>query len=376
MLNLLLSLSVYKFPLYFKIYLNIIPVLIGLFFWIKNRIINLFFFPIYLIIFYSGFLSLYQRDLSSLAKLGQLGCILGFIEFSKNYITKEKLFKIFQYILAGSTIIFLIEVVFMNPITTKNILNIPFPQYRGPVGEPNYSALLLAIIGLFFFIARKYLATALSFLFIILSASRSGFIVLSSFIIFYQILHLVKLSNKKKVLFYVFLTISSAPILIFLVNQLGTSDLKAILEKVSAGRFYLWVPFIEMGMDNIFGVGYMNGTERYHIYMEPYRKIIDSIRGHQINEQHNFFIHIFSEFGPTGYFLSIWQFSKLYFLKFKDTENGLNALFLLTSLFFGYSFLNGLNEFIFYLIISYLLSFAETSQNQRQGLFFTLKGRI
>src|SRR5690606_21240937 len=85
-------------------------------------------------------------------------------------------------------------------------------------------------------------------------------------------------------------------------------------------------------------------------YLIPYKDLADSIRGHQLNEQHNIFIQVFSEFGPFCYVFFCFQLHLL-FRKIANVE--VKTMFI--SLLFGYLFLNGLNDYILYLLIGFIL---------------------
>ena len=119
-----------------------------------------------------------------------------------------------------------------------------------------------------------------------------------------------------------------------------------------------------MGFDQLFGVGYFNGWDRYEEYMQKFMHI-DTGRDRQINEQHNIFIRVFSEFGILLYPLWCWHILKIYWQE--HTE--LIPLILFSTLLLAFSLLNGMHEFILYLSYAWIISTNKISNSNFIGLF-------
>ena len=356
--TILLSVSVLKAPLGIKLYLNIIPILIGLFFWVKNRLsirhLNLF-LPTIIMLGIGTVVSFQIGQITSVARLGQVGCLLGFAAFMAQEFPESEFERVCKYILYISLGVFSLEYIWLGPIgELKNFFGIFIPQLSGPVGEPNYSASIIVFAGIYLWQRRYFRHFVLAFALVVASASRMGFLTLLAFLLISGIKIFLKDKNFSFFLKTLITLFFLSPILIFLINLFASYELKVFLEKISSGRFFLFVPYIDMGMDHLFGVGYFNGKNMYPDYLAPIKTMVDQIRGHQINQQHSYFIQVFSEFGIVGYFLLMWQFSIFITLKEKSNRY-LSFLTLMASTLFMYLFLNGMNDFILYAAIGFLV---------------------
>ena len=358
-----LALSILKMPFGIKVYLNIIPVLIGLYYILKNKKIEKSFLALCLMLLMGFGVSLYHQDIKSIARLGQVLCMIGFA----TYLSEIKTFnleKFLRYLFGISLIVFLIEFFFFkSPLPTRDFLGYEVSRYNGPVGEVNYSSIFLSLAGVLALFENRKRYYFLSCFILLFTYSRTGFLLLSFGLLLFLLNHYV---HKAKLKFWfnnlVALTLFLAPVFIFLVDKNSSMEIKIWLEKASNGRFYLSVPYINMGFDNPLGIGYFRGWSNYAEYLAPIKSLVDSIRNSQINEQHSIFIQVFSEFGVAGYLIFI-SFLSLLFKKVRSLHGEAEISLLLCALA-GYSLLNGLNDTILYLVFAYSL---RTSPWQKQS---------
>lgn len=344
------ALGILKAPLGIKLYLNIIPILIGAYTIIKNKRWAISSFHLlYLMLFINGLMLTFNKDLYSIARLGQVVCLSGF-SLSLVKWNKKELKNFFLYTLLISTIAFLIEIVWYGPVgEPKHFFGFLVSRYNGPVGESNYSAILIAGIGLLSLYKKYWYFFAWALVLLFYTASRTGALVLSVGLLLYIIFLIIDIKYKRMFNRTFLIALLLSPFIIILFNKYANIDYKITVENISNGRYFLFIPYLDMGLDNIFGVGYFNGRLLYPTYLEPIKSLVDSIRGHQMNEQHNIFIQVFSEFGVIGYMIFILFLFKVYIDLSKKCDEEFIMLFFV--LLFGYSFLNGLNDMIIYFFI-------------------------
>ena len=347
-MEILLALSVLKVPLGIKLFLNIIPVLIGLFYIVKQRRVDRFIAPALIMIFLNMVLGIYLKDWMTLIRLGQLTCMLGFSYFICDWINEERLLLVCRYMIIISCITFILEIFFKGAVSAKHIaFNFYLPRFEGPMGESNFTAIIFAVCSMVFFHYKKWMFSGLSFILIVLCASRTSAIMVLLFIIF-NLMFLKRRDYLRYVAGVMFFFMLISPFMIWLIERYADLPIRSALERASAGRYYLQVAYVDMGIKNILGVGYFNGWNQFMEYLTPYLPIVDSIRTHQNNEQHSIFIQVFSEFGVIGYLFFIWQILNVCKMIMKQNAE---LLFLISVVFFGYCFLNGLSDFILYLVI-------------------------
>jgi len=352
-----LALSVLKTPFETKLYLNIIPPLVGLLFLLTFRKIEKTFYSLVLMLSLGIFVSSYHGDWKGVMRIGQVLCMIGFTCQVSNFSKKDYILFL-KSLLIIFTLVYGLEAALGLESYNRKILGFNTNRYSGPVGEVNYSAIILAGMTLLWLYFSKWKAFLFSFILLGFSNSRTALLMMVegsfgiSFSSHRSIKKVVGYFNKI-LLALLFLT----PLIIYLVNVFAPHSTKASLEVLSSGRFYLYVPYINMGLDNLLGIGYFRGWDNYHIFLEPMKELVDSIRGSQLNEQHNIFIQVFSEFGLIGYGFFI-AFLYGIFKRIQETNEleRERRLSLFVALLLGYSLLNGLNDMIFYFIIGLVIN--------------------
>lgn len=349
-----LAFGILKAPLGIKLYLNILPILIGFLFILAKRKIDNVFLPMVVLLSTGAVVSIYFQDLKSVLRLGQVFCMLGFSTFLiRNKLSGFILF--FKIIFLLGFIVFIMELLFFRsnyPI--RSFVGYDFYRLNGPVGEVNYSGIFLSLAGvlaLFSGHKRFFLMACVCWLF---TFSRTSLLILilgPAFFIFNESCkkEWIKYWFNNFILFLLFLT----PVSVFSIDHYFSIESKVWIEKISNGRLYLMIPYVNMGLDHPFGIGYFRGWDNYSVYLAPIKEFVDSIRSSQINEQHNIFIQVFSEFGYMGYGIFIAFLVKL--VRLVRIRQGEGEVTLLICSLIGYSLLNGLNEMIFYIILAYCL---------------------
>ena len=342
------ALSSLKFPLGIHLYLNIIPVLIGLYFFSTNTKKHLkLFWPFLAMLMINLVVLLTNYEPKSTLRIIQLFAMINFSFFiAQKWSEKNsKDFALVTTILAS--ILIVLEIIYIGPDGIKDFLGFKLPRYMGLLGESNYSAIILALNSMLLIRFKRYYLLIINLITLFLLASRTGFLV----VLIFAFLNLLvsKYPRFNRIIKYFILSLSLTPVLLWMIWKFAPMSSIELIEKLSNGRFFLWIPYIDMGISNVFGIGYFKGWANYSEYLTPYKQLADSIRGYQLNEQHNIFIQVFSEFGPICYSLFIYQIYKLATIR----ENNNIYLF---SILIGYSFLNGLSDYVLYLIIGFSLN--------------------
>ncbi len=363
MLEYLLAFSIIKAPSGIKLYLNIIPILLGFVFFLKTKRVNPLFLPLLLLLGFGTVRSLTLMDISGVLRLGQVFCLIAFASMAKNWISIDGLHRFARVMLYLGFILLLHEYFFLGSIIGKTIFGFEIYRYNGPVGESNYSALLFAFTSLIFILKKDWLHFVITLGCIYLCVSRTALLM----ILFFAVLLLLKflIKDKLRILLKGFaLILCSTPLAIWMAFKLAPLEYLQVLERFSSGRIFLFIPYVDMGLDQLFGVGYFNGWDRYEEYMQRFMHI-DTGRDRQINEQHNIFIQVFSEFGLILYPLWCWQILKVYWQENRD----IIPLILFSTLLVAFSFLNGMNEFILYLSYAWIISVNDLPNKSLLGIF-------
>ncbi|MFT6546224.1 MAG: hypothetical protein ACJAT2_003565, partial [Bacteriovoracaceae bacterium] len=227
----ILALSILKYPFGFKVYLNIIPILLGLFYILVKRNLHNVFTPMLVLLFLGTGVSLYFFDIKSFLRLSQVLCMLGFATFMiESRLTNLNHF--FRVIFSISILIFVIEFLFFkNPFLVRSYLGFNFYRLNGPVGEVNYSGILLSLAGvlaLFSNNKKYYFIACLCWFF---TFSRTSLLVLIIGPILLGINYCIR---KDKVKYWInnFLLTSLylTPAFIYLINHFFALEAKVWLE--------------------------------------------------------------------------------------------------------------------------------------------------
>ncbi|MCB9062399.1 MAG: O-antigen ligase family protein [Halobacteriovoraceae bacterium] len=351
----LLALSILKRPMQHNLFFNAIPLLFGLGHLLFLKKVNKLFWP-YLIMLGIGIANAFVLgECVSLIRIGQVICLISFAHFSCEYISKDNLKKICEYIVYIGGIQLLLEIIIHGPVgLPKMYFGFSLPRFEGPIGESNYSGLIFGVACMVHLSFKKYYFALFSFLGVIASVSRTTTVMIIFFLAFYLLLKLSNENIRKYWSIIVVCILSTTPIVVYLLYHHADYEVLDFIEKKSSGRFFLLVPYLNMGIENIFGVGYFRGIERYPEYLEPIIEFTSKFRKPQINEQHNIFMQVFSEFGPIGYVPFLIFLLQLFF-RVSYKKEDLWKVAILMSLFIGFSFLNGLNSFSLYLLLGFCL---------------------
>jgi len=352
----IIPLSILKKPLFIPIYLNIIPLIIGFYFFITKLKLKRIFIPILCIILVNIAVVIYQENYFSILKELQLILLLFFSSYLASQISHSSFISTAKIILFLSLLIFTLEYITLGPVLGyRDFFGIKLPRYVGPIGEFNFTGLLLSGISLIFLINRKYLFFIITLFVMLFPASRGAYLPVIVFL-FVVFLHLLTQRNRKIskfILYSLFYTIVSYPFIVyFMHHSLGNIEIEKTLAIFSSMRYVYHVHYVDLGFHFPFGLGYFNGLE----YL---RNNITSIGGLfifnylPILEQHCMYIQIFSEFGFIGYIVFILFFRRILVIAYQQS-------FLLAaawvSILTGFLFLNGLSEFILFFFIGYILN--------------------
>lgn len=348
----LIALNIFKFPFGYWIYLNAIAPLMGVIHFINRPGVLKLFLPLLAMILLNVIVCLVKSDVGSILRLGQFFSLLCFARFLVEWLDDKKLEKILVYSTSLILITALIEhFFFFSYGEVKDILNFKVHRLQGTVGESNYSAIICAGLFMLSWLRKKWLLCLINICCITLFISKTSFLLCFLFC-FSTLIYSKYPLVWRKILSIGFGLLLLTPILVFLFSFFQNSSLFSLIENVTTGRLIIWKVYVDMGLQNMFGVGYMNGWDNMAHYLKPYLELQRSLRAEQVNEQHNLFIHVWSEFGWVGYLLFGAFFSHLVLKARRASIEYFNLLFFI---FLGYSFLNGLSDFILYLVLASVL---------------------
>lgn len=362
-MGLLVSLSALKKPLGVIVGLHVIPPVLGLCsylsgFWKAESKTSYFkdlfsvFIPLYLLLFW-GFLSLlFKESCIGFLRLVHVFALSGFSLYLVSLKGKSSLFykQYSKVVTILAFIVLIFEMTFLGSAGEKSLFGYVGFRYEGLFGESNYSSIVLLIVMILHYIQKRLCWSIITGLLCIPLLSRG----LGLSCICFSILLIVYEINRKafKIFSYLmFILLAFTPLWVLLVNWYADQSFIFMIEKLSAGRYFLWLPYIQMGLDNVFGVGFFQGEIHYAKYLAPHLELVDEIRGHQINQQHSLFIQVFSEFGVVGYLLLIWQF----FVVLWKCQGQRFTTALFCGVLVGFSFLNGLTDYNLFFTLGFAL---------------------
>lgn len=356
--------SILKKPLFIPLYLNIIPILIGLYAIFIRPKINKVFIYILILLLINVCVVIYYHHFFSIVKLFQIFFLLLFTSYISRILTEYDYLIISKIILFLSFVVTLIEIICLGPVLGyRNFFGIHLARYVGPIGEFNFNALMLSGISLIFLFFKKYIYFFLSIGLILLNASRGAFLPILLFIFFNIIYFLIRNKRFVSYILYIFFFIMlSYPFIIYFFHHfISNIELEKDIAIFSSMRYVYHVHYVDIGMNHILGVGYFNGLH----YL---KSNINAMGGLfifnylSVLEQHNMFIQIFSEFGVIGYIVFGFTFFKLLNI---GISKSIYLGMLWVSFLYGFLFLNGLSEFILYLIMSFILNYSRRKYNEK-----------
>lgn len=339
-INLILALSSIKKLAYKNVYLNALPLFLGVVSLFKLKVNRYIFILVLIFPVYGYFLvPPALNPLESLFRNTQLLLMLLFSSLIIKYMTYRMLEIVVKYILIISGIFFVIEFIFYypNPFFYREFLGFPLYRFAGIVGEPNYSGFLFFILAIYSLYIKKYRYLAIIFLFIFLTGSRASllsFLVLL-FIIYFKLFKV----SKYGVYFLLFF-----PLIIYFNKSILFENYELIqaLNVASSYRMGVWWNYFALMWDNPFGYGafqtqYFFGTD-----------IEGSFFAKEKMQAHNLILQLIADYGVYAYivFLSIFVFWKKHKIVF---------LYLFPFVVNLY-FINPINELGLYLFLSFLLT--------------------
>ena len=128
-----------------------------------------------------------------------------------------------------------------------------------------------------------------------------------------------------------------------------TTTARLALIHASNGRYGLWLGYAEMGLTSAFGVGYFEG-ERALAAFSHYLPA-----GYPVRYAHSVFLQVFGEFGWLGYAVFVGFLIHVAVIAARAAPHTLPVLVFLLA---GYSLVNGLSDWAFWVPIGYLLATA------------------
>lgn len=340
-------------------YLQVIPPLLGFFYFIRHRgKIFPAFYP-FLIMISCGVIPVFLQDapLSTLLRLIQLFLLVGFSHFVATYFDQQTLKTLLWSVFIASLVLLGFEIGTGSfPYQLKRF-GLILPRSAGIVGEPNFSGVFyLGLIMIGWCANLRLIAIGLIFS-LIATLSRGSCLAL---LIFFLLLGLQQLLSSREKFFAYSLQLAlglfcAYPLLWSLLDKFLVWEWKLKLVRFSA-RYYLHVAYIQLGLSKLFGHGVMVTPKKVADFIESNQELktlAASSNDFDYGEQHNFFLQIFSDFGPVTYLL-FCLFLFLVLRRLIAEAPKLGTAFV--ALMFNFIFLNGGNEIIFYFTIGVIFS--------------------
>lgn len=298
----------------------------------------------------------HNADIMTYLRLAQLFLIIIFCQLLIRINIVN--YTAYIYVIAwGSLILLIVEILFVGDSGFRDYFGLWVARYRGVIGDFNFSAFLLCGIAIISLIKAKPLLATICLLVSLFTFSRGATLaVLVAFM--FWLLH--KEFNKvcKLATIIALLGVLCYPFVIYLSYKLLNEEQLLLLNSFSSSRLMYHIGYTQLGLDNlVFGTGYFNSNEEF----ERYAPAIYSYD--VILEQHNIFIQVFSEFGLVGLVLFGIFLNQIRKKSFKCGP-GCTALFIfvITCLMF----LNGLNEFAFWLSVAFIISYERSLSYYRK----------
>lgn len=341
----------------------------GLYYYFKRPKISKVMLPFFILFICSALFSLINKDFLGFRRSIQVILMLGFshfLVFNFNSNEREQLLK--NCIIIFS-LFFVVEfIIGYRPLTRSlSLFGFELKQFQGAMGNPNHTGIAIASLANLFLINKNYKFWAWSSVLILMTLSRSAAI---TFFLGFLIPFIDRIPKKLFVIFSKSFVIGliSIPLLLFFLEHSLSNSAKLIIDNLSSYRYTLQLSFLEMFKDNIWGVGHDYSHNLFNAYkMKGSTLLTEGIvtLPWSDNGSHSTWVKILVELGVWGYLIFsyfIWKLTNL------GLKNDFKITYAFLVLMIGFSSLNGLNEFSFYLYLSFFIAMGLNPQ-KRDDLF-------
>jgi hypothetical protein len=360
-----------------KTFLQLAFPLVGICSFVKSRKISNYLLPFYFFCIYGMLQGALLGSFSSIARCGQVMAMGLFTEFIFRYLKKEQI----EDFIRASLFWGISYNLFFWVLTPNKIYKsygfVKLPMIDGIIGEPNFSGLYFLGCMLYFFLNKNLKWASVSFLLILMTASRSMIFTaaLGGFIFGLQ-----QLPAFKKIATWgarlLGFSLILYPFLFMGLYKFAPKNKHELLNKLTSGRFGIHSVYADMALKKPFGVGYFKGKNYFN--ENRYGDDLKFPTNHlKINEkytyeQHSVFIQVLSEFGFLGYlFFAFFVIS--FFIHLYRADEVLANYFIV--LLFPLTQLNGLHEFILYFFLALGLKQIIEFKKDSPALIFNLPGQ-
>lgn len=238
---------------------------------------------------------------------------------------------------------FIVEMTVLTTDSARLIFGVRVPRLDGLRIDANFNAMFYGVLGIILLYGGHRRSAFIILFLSMFSVSRGTMLALLAAGAFY-----VFASRRILPLLYwpLVLGIAALPAILIVFDSMIGEELRDLMILLSTGRYAHWLNFIQMGLENpITGVGYFQGKAAYsqYVYVD-YRKF---------QQAHSLFIGAFGEFGVLGYLIFMFFYLYLAYLTYKYDRS---MIPLFVYLIVGFSFLNGLSQWMLWVGIGFLLS--------------------
>ena len=335
----------------FPLYLQLIAPLVGIFHLVKDRRILLVSLPLFFLVglnFISLCLNGFPQE--QILRLCQFFLILMFFNYISFNIDLEVIKNILTTIAILTLVFFTAELTLSDQIGHILIKGLKIPHYSFLVGEANFSGVLFLGLFLVSFLVKERKFAALFFVFSLLTFSRAVFLSVVVFIVL-AVLNKISKSLLKDMCTVLLVLLLSYPFLSVLSNKFLPPELSMKVAEMSP-RYYLHGVYSFEGMKSVLGEGYFQSKHKIDDWALEYESKflwMAQWKHRESAEQHSLQVQVISDFGLVGYLL----FSIFIVLAFKVVwNNGPYYAISFLTLLINFSFLNALNEWIFYFFLA------------------------
>ena len=306
-----------------------------------------------LLLFGTNVVSWFLNDMPSdqIIRIGQSLLLVMFFNFLYFYLTRDFLLMTLKIVGVLTLVLFLLELTFDMSMFKRNLFGILLVRYSLIVGEPNFSGVLLVgMAQLAFFCKKRFFFWG----FVLLSLSSLSRAVFIAYI-FWGIMFLLSCFGQR-----IFRVASWIVLILFLLYPFVISQLHHFMPfhfnrimSIQSPRYYQHMYYSNEGIKKIWGEGHFQSRKKYREYWEKYKEQYPWIRNYYKGEQHSLTVQVLSDFGWMGYL-----FFSLFILQIFKTvyASGVQYVTGLLVVLVNFSFLNGLNEWIFYFFIACCLT--------------------
>lgn len=283
--------------------------------------------------------------------------LLGFCFISR--ITRENLLGFVRLVELLTIILILCQLLFGEPLWTREVFDFNIIRLGGIIGEPNYSAALMFGVMAINIYYKEYRRALLDLALLITTLSRTALVV----VFLYALLCFVTVIFRKKLVGY-FITFCLGlllfyPYLLSPFNQMVDIDIRNKLNNITASRLIIASSYAERARLSFFGAGYFQFDNR--IVPEMMSKNVRQLYNiwsnkEKLKEQHSMIIQVFTDFGVFGH-LIFSVFILLIDRKAKSVSSIIQLTWFCIVMLF--SFINGMNEIIIYFWASFIIYLSE-----------------